>query len=248
MLVPILLLVFIHAAYSMRFVDRKAERMYHGVQLPLIGVGTAGLPGDQTRNTIVAAIRAGITMIDTAQAAEWYNESGVMDALLELSQDETVEVEDLVIVTKVHPRSYSFNAMDHKLRESRRMLQPVGTKRQENALDVVLLHTPWCWEGMCTKEQLQISWQTAWNNLEKIRLDPEHSISAIGVSNFHIEILEELVLHVANEKVAVVQNWMDPFHQDIEVRKFAKEHNIQYMAYSSFGTQVRIIQILYCFI
>lgn len=30
---------------------------------------------------------------------------------------------------------------------------------------------------------------------------------------------------------------MDPFHQDREVRRLAAEHGIEYMAYSSFGTQ-----------
>lgn len=35
----------------------------------------------------------------------------------------------------------------------------------------------------------------------------------------------------------MVQNWMDPFHQDKETRAFAKANGIQYMAYSSFGTQ-----------
>jgi hypothetical protein len=41
-------------------------------------------------------------------------------------------------------------------------------------------------------------------------------ISAIGVSNFHVDDLQELLL-LATAPVSVVQNWMDPFHQDIEV-------------------------------
>ena len=42
---------------------------------------------------------------------------------------------------------------------------------------------------------------------------------------------------VEHAKVDVVQNWMDPFHQDKEVRALCAEHGIQYMAYSSLGTQ-----------
>lgn len=59
---------------------------------------------------------------------------------------------------------------------------------------------------------------------------------AIGVSNFDAQQLQELV-HLANSKVSVVQNWMDPLHQDALVRQVASENGIAYMAYSSFGTQ-----------
>ena len=169
------------------------------------------------------------------QAPEWYNESGVAEAFAKLDRQQWNQLPDVVVMTKVHPRSYNFNAMDHALRESRKLLQ--AGSRERNALDVVLLHTPWCWEGQFTAAQNKISWQTAWTNLEKLRAEPDHSITSIGVSNFHLELLEDLVLRHANSKVAVVQNWMDPFHQDAAVRAFAKEHKIQYMAYSSFGTQ-----------
>ena len=59
---------------------------------------------------------------------------------------------------------------------------------------------------------------------------------AIGVSNFDAQQLQELV-HMANSKIAVIQNWMDPLHQDAPVRQVASENGIAYMAYSSFGTQ-----------
>lgn len=41
-------------------------------------------------------------------------------------------------------------------------------------------------------------------------------MSAIGVSNFDPHELKEL-LSIARRPVAVVQNWMDVFHQDTEV-------------------------------
>eukprot|EP01034_Spumella_vulgaris_P024710 gene24710-31084_t len=84
------------------------------------------------------------------------------------------------------------------------------------------------------KAELKITWQTAWKNLEALK--SKHNIKHIGVSNFHAPLLNEL-LSLANTKVAVVQNWMDPFHHDTETRELAAQHQIQYMAYSSFGTQ-----------
>ena len=43
-------------------------------------------------------------------------------------------------------------------------------------------------------------------------------------------------------KPAVVQNWMDPFHQDSEARETAGRLNITYQAYSSLGAQwIRVV-------
>eukprot|EP01035_Chromulina_nebulosa_P017085 gene17085-22598_t len=77
-------------------------------------------------------------------------------------------------------------------------------------IDVVLLHSPYCWQGQCTKQEEQTTWLTAWSNLEQIK--------STGI-------------------VSNIGNWMDPFNQDKEVRKLAKENDIVYMAYSSFELQ-----------
>jgi len=61
-------------------------------------------------------------------------------------------------------------------------------------------------------------------------------VNAIGVSNFDAPLLRELY-DIANKRISVVQNWMDPFKQDVETRKFCSNHKIAYMAYSSLGTQ-----------
>ncbi|CAE7658117.1 alrB, partial [Symbiodinium microadriaticum] len=106
-----------------------------------------------------------------------------------------------------------------------------GTRRK---LDVAILHASFCWRGHCTPEQEAYGWKNAWKNLEE--LHREGLISAIGVSNFGEEDLLDL-LQRANARVSVVQNWMDPFRQDVRVRDICKEYGIVYMAYSSMGGQ-----------
>ena len=108
------------------------------------------------------------------------------------------------MVTKIHPRSYEINAMRASLMKS--SLDLYGTNRK---LDVVLLHAPFCWEGHCNAEQTEFlrvdGWYRAWRNLEQMH--DEGLVSAIGVSNFHPNQLNEL-LGFANKRVAVVQNFM----------------------------------------
>ena len=168
-------------------------------------------------------------MIDSAQAQEWYNEEGVGSAVAEYEDLSDLFGEDpVIIVTKVHPRSYgNIDTMDEKLTKSK-------TNFLKDSLDVVLLHAPWCWPGHCTPQEEAAGWESGWNNLVALR--DKHNIRSIGVSNFHLELLQKLVIGMG-QKVDVVQNWMDPFHQDADVRAFCQQHNIQYMAYSSFGTQ-----------
>lgn len=100
--------------------------------------------------------------------------------------------------------------METKVRESIYLLY----KGRKQSLDVVLLHSPRCWSGHCTPEQDRYRWQDAWVNLEG--LYDIGLVSSIGVSNFSPRELNEL-LRIATKPVAVVQNWMDPFHQDPEV-------------------------------
>lgn len=44
-------------------------------------------------------------------------------------------------------------------------------------------------------------------------------------------------MSMSNTKIAIVQNWMDPLHQDRATRELAQANGIAYMAYSSYGTQ-----------
>lgn len=64
-------------------------------------------------------------------------------------------------------------------------------------------------------------WQDAWRELEKFYR--EGAVQAIGVSNFSANLLREL-LEMAVVTPAAVQNWMDPFHQDREVRALCSEN------------------------
>ena len=101
---------------------------------------------------------------------------------------------------------------------------------------MVLLHFPYCQRGQCTTEEEKYSWRDAWPTLESLKGPDLGQVHAIGVSNFDANQLREL-LSITNHKVSIVQNWMDPFHQDSEVRQICRENHIVYMGYSSFGTQ-----------
>eukprot|EP01036_Dinobryon_divergens_P024916 gene24916-33409_t len=204
-------------------------------ELAPIGLGTAGLGANTAEIVRAAVLEHGVRLIDTAQAEEWYSEDGVSRGLLAASEGLQIDT-PVMIVTKIHPRSFALNKMRERLERSISLLvDPFSRNSTVRTELVVLLHSTRCWPGHCSPEEEAISWRTGWKNLEILKRDL--AVRAIGVSNFHEEELQELVLSIANERVSVVQNWMDPFHHDWDLRSFAAEHHIQYMAYSSFGTQ-----------
>ncbi len=181
-----------------------------------------------------------IKLIDSAEAEEWYDERAVGAAVNAFKRDNSGEGLDVVVVTKIHPRSFREDKLRLAVQKSQQNLVPTIAdsnslpSQQPLALDVVLLHSPRCWRGHCSAEEESHSWQSAWRTLEKVKR--EGLVTAIGVSNFEVSELRE-VLALADSKVAVVQNWMDPFQQDREVRRVAASFGVLYMAYSSFGTQ-----------
>ena len=169
-------------------------------------------------------------MIDTAQAPEWYSERLVGEGVHAWRMNATTLAIESFIVTKIHPRSFVEPNLMKSLVASKELLYST-----EGLLDLVLIHAPYCWPDQCTSAELEFTWEECWRTLENLKSNGG-LVKKVGVSNFDIALLRQLSV-MSNTRVSLVQNWCDPFHQDKEVRAFAKSKNIAYMAYSSFGTQ-----------
>lgn len=81
-----------------------------------------------------------------------------------------------------------------------------------------------------TKKDPDGTWRESWKALEKAYA--EGRVMSIGVSNFDVNLLEEL-LDIAAVKPHVVQNYAAPGSVDIDVRKWCKEHEVIYQPYAS---------------
>lgn len=209
----------------------------NGRSIPRIGLGTAGL-GTRGAQIVEEALRLGYAMIDTAQAPEWYSERLVSEGLSAYRSSDAGRTNDNATypftITKVHPRSFARERLEMDLNNSRKMLCDTIENGVE-MIDMVLIHSPICWPNHCSELEIKHTWEDCWRGLEELKSQGK-LFRYIGVSNFNILILRQLIAS-SNTPVSLIQNWCDPFHQDKEVRTLAKNHNIAYMAYSSFGTQ-----------
>jgi diketogulonate reductase-like aldo/keto reductase len=198
--------------------------LHNGVVLPLVGLGCAS---GVREHHVSSALSAGYRFFDTAQSYNWgYHEDEVGAAIQKFRNKNGAE-DPIVVQTKIHPEDLGYEA-------TKRAVQKSLGRLKVHTLDSVLIHKPHCWEGACTKVP-EGTWQESWKALEEF-YEAGTITKSIGICDVSsIGLLEELLSQKI--KPHVIQNWMDPFHQDTLMRKRIQDHGILYQAYSSLGTQ-----------
>jgi diketogulonate reductase-like aldo/keto reductase len=142
--------------------------------------------------------------------------------------DSKLPREDYFVLTKVHPRDLGYDS-------TRRAVNDSLTRLHTHFIDAVLLHYTVCFEPVCTRAETHRTqsaggWRQAWAALHDLL--NEGIIRAIGVSNVDMNLLPDI-----QPPPHIVQNWMDPFHQDRAVWDWCRANGVAYMAYSALGGQ-----------
>jgi methylglyoxal/glyoxal reductase len=177
-----------------------------GTRIPQIGLGVwQSGRGKSTVDAVAAALRVGYRHVDTAQA--YGNEGEVGEAI----RASGLKREDVFVTTKL------WNA-DQGYDSARRAFDASLARLGFDYVDLYLLHWPVAGKRL-----------DSWRALEK--LHAEGRARAIGVSNFLVPHLEELLAH-ASAPPSVNQIEVHPFLQQRETRAFCKAQGIVVEAYS----------------
>lgn len=178
----------------------------NGVRMPWFGLGVFQIRSDaETERVVRTAIELGYRSIDTASL--YGNERGVGRAVRACG----VPREELFVTTKVWNDDMRRNRVEAAFDESLRRL---GLEY----VDLFLLHWP-------IKDRIIPSWKV----LEKLHRDGR--IKAIGVSNYMVPHLEEL-LPAAEIVPAVNQIEFHPYLQTKPLAAFCRGKGIQLEAWS----------------
>jgi len=189
---------------------QSTKTLHNGVEMPSLGLGVFRVEdGQELIDAVKIAIKHGYRSIDTA--AIYGNEVGVGQGIRKGMEDEGISREELFITSKVWNSDLGYEATIAAYEESL-------TKLGLEYLDLYLIH--WPVEG---------KYKEAWKALET--LYKEGRVKAIGVSNFHIHHLEELI-NDAEIIPMVDQVEYHPRLTQKELQTFCKEHNIQLEAWS----------------
>jgi len=208
----------------------RRTKLWNFNKIPTVGFGCAAMKGELAKRSIRGALDAGFRHFDGAEAQEWYDDQALGSALREFLQDNPhVSREDIFLTTKLHPKNFGTE-------NTRKAVEDMLDRLQVAYIDLLLIHFPQCgsWIPACKDASIEGTWQDSWTVLDE--LYRKSKIRALGLSNFNREELEQALMQVSI-KPHVIQNWMDPFHQDKEVRALAKSKLIAYTAYSTLGDQ-----------
>ncbi|MBL0389015.1 aldo/keto reductase [Tumebacillus sp. ITR2] len=189
---------------------QSTTTLHNGVNMPWFGLGVFKVEeGQELVNAVKTAIQHGYRSIDTA--AIYGNEQGVGQGIREGLGVAGISREDVFVTSKV------WNA-DLGYEETRKAFETSLSKLGLDYLDLYLIHWPKAGK-----------YKEAWRALES--LYAEGRVKAIGVSNFQIHHLEDL-MQDAKVKPMVNQVEYHPMLTQKELQAYCTEQGIQLEAWS----------------
>lgn len=194
--------------------DQKYFTLNTGAKIPAVGMGCwMGSPGKfDLENGLNVSFDAGYRHFDTA--ALYANEELVGKAI----RDSGVPRDQIFVTTKLWNADHSNveKAFDESL-----------SRLNVGYIDLYLMHWP-------QSSGDNVSFVDTWKDMEKLLETRKDKVRAIGVSNFSVKTLSELLAHA---KVVPANNQIEthPYNQDWDVLELCQKHNIFVTAYTPLG-------------
>lgn len=184
---------------------KKTVKLNSGYSMPLNGIGTYSLEGDECVKSVSEALKRGVRLIDTAYMYD--NEKEVGKAVRESG----IPRKEIFVTTKLYPDQY--DNPEKAINDSLKRLNI-------DYIDLLLLHHP-------GENDVK-----AYKAMEKaVR---QGKVRSIGLSNWYIEELEEFLPQVSITP-AVVQNEIHPYYQESKVINYVHSLGIVMEGWYPFG-------------
>ena len=199
--------------------DAKTVILNSGYEMPINGLGTYSLHGEECINSVKSALSNGVQLIDTASA--YGNEKEVGRAIRESIKEGIIQREDVFVTTKIYPGDEMENPEE--------AIQTCLDRLNIGYVDMMLLHHP-------DKNDVK-----AYQALEKFVEDGQ--IRSIGLSNWYIEELKEFLPKV-NIVPALVQNEIHPYYQENDVIPYIQSLGIVVQGWYPLGGRGHTAELL----
>lgn len=206
----------------MSTIENKLQ-LANGTEIPLIALGTWQMSPEEAEAAVEYALNNDYLHIDTART--YRNEEGVGRGI----KAAKVKREDFFLTTKVSAFSKSYELAKKDIEDS---LTALDTEY----VDLLIIHAPRPWDEMeeqTVENHYYEENREVWRALEEAY--KEGKAKAIGVSNFGIEDLEN-IMDQAEVQPMLNQIKYHIGDRDEELVQFCHEHNMVIEAYSPIGT------------
>ena len=194
--------------------DTKTVTLNSGYEMPLNGIGTYSLTGDECYNSITSALNSGVRLIDTAYM--YNNEEEVGRAI----RDSGIPREEIFVITKIYPSQFN---------NPEEAIEMALDKLDIGYIDMMLLHHPGSNDV------------NAYIAMEKYV--QQGKIHSIGLSNWYINELEEFLSQVEITP-ALVQNEIHPYYQELNVVPYIQSKGIVVQGWYPFGGRGHTSELL----
>lgn len=199
--------------------ETRSVMLNSGYEMPINGLGTYSLHGDECVDSVKTALSYGVRLIDTASA--YGNEKEVGQAIREAIDEGVVQREEVFVITKIYPGS--------EMENPEQSIQASLDRLDIGYVDMMLLHHPDDNDVKAYKVMEQF-----------VEIGKIHSI---GLSNWYIEELTEFLPQV-DTIPALVQNEIHPYYQENDVIPFIQELGIVMQGWYPLGGRGHTTELL----
>lgn len=199
--------------------EAKTVMLNSGYEMPINGLGTYSLHGDECINAVKSALSSGVRLIDTASA--YGNEEEIGQAIREAIDEGIIQREDIFVITKIYPGS--------EMENPEQSIQACLDRLNIGYVDMMLLHHP---------DDNDVK---AYKAMEQFVADGK--IRSIGLSNWYVEELTEFLPQV-DTVPALVQNEIHPYYQENDVIPFIQDLGIVVQGWYPLGGRGHTAELL----
>lgn len=196
--------------------EQMTRTLAPGVEIPFLGFGTYLIPDAEAADAVEAAIAAGYRHTDTAEA--YQNERGVGEGLRRGMAANALARTDVFVTTKLWPGGAGSSAKSTEMAVN--ALDESLEKLGLDYVDLYLIHAPF------DREQRLAQWRAL------VELHESGKARSIGVSNFNVGHIEELVA-AGHPLPHANQIELHPWSQKPELVRYLDTTGITPIAYSS---------------
>ena len=198
--------------------ESKTVLLNSGYTMPVMGLGTYALDHDTCVNSVLALLKNGGRLIDTAYM--YGNEKAVGEGVRKGMEEYGITREDIFVITKIYPSQFG---------DPEAAIDMALEKLDLGYIDMMLLHHP----GTNDVK--------AYLAMEKYV--KEGKIHSLGLSNWYVEELTKFLPQVTIAP-ALVQNEIHPYYQEQDVVPFIQEKGIAVQCWYPLGGRGHTAELL----